>query len=393
MLFLLVALARAAPQCAIGDAQCQKSSATASSCAAGGPALQLRSTSLATDYVEVQSGGRGLLPWITEAYPETIGGGETDGFPLVLQASGTGNLTDVLDALRPYLANISEYGAVLARGLPAPRSAEQMSHLGAALAAEHLGERREYAGGGTSKSRRSAFVRTASDEPHWQTMEPHQDMGHSSEFPLFLGFCVGIGLPAGVGGQTLLVDDRKVTQDLRDAGILDLFEQKGGVRYEKLFHSTRVWDGPMRNFSWQVRFFAETQEEVDAQFEGKPFAWSWREDGALVLRNTEPVVRTHPRTGEELWFNGVHTNHRSYYDDAKHIDTSQGPPMDTAFGDGDPIPADVMTTVRSTIWRNAVPVKLNQYDVLVVDNMRASHGRLSWAEGHPREMWQTHFAG
>jgi hypothetical protein len=92
-----------------------------------------------------------------------------------------------------------------------------------------------------------------------------------------------------------------------------------------------------------------------------------------------------------VWFNGVHTNHRSYYDDARHIDTTQGPPMDTLFGTGEPIPADVLQTVRSTIWRNAVPIRLHQHDLLLVDNLVVGHGRMRWQEGLPREIWQTHF--
>ena len=44
-----------------------------------------------------------------------------------------------------------------------------------------------------------------------------------------------------------------MTTELEEAGIVDLFDRKGGVRYEKLFHSHAVWDGSMRNFSWQAR--------------------------------------------------------------------------------------------------------------------------------------------
>lgn len=53
------------------------------------------------------------------------------------------------------------------------------------------------------------------------------------------------------------------------------------------------------------------------------------EEGVISFREVLPATRAHPQTGEKVWFNGVHTNHRSYYDEAAHVDTSLGSPMHT----------------------------------------------------------------
>ena len=59
---------------------------------------------------------------------------------------------------------------VLFRGLPAPREPNELSEIVTQL--HELGRPKEYVGGGTSKTHRAPFVRTASDEPASQTMEP-----------------------------------------------------------------------------------------------------------------------------------------------------------------------------------------------------------------------------
>ena len=104
-----------------------------------------------------------------------------------------------------------------------------------------------------------------------------------------------------------------------------------------------------------------------------------------------PVVRTHPRTGEDIWFNGVHTNHRSYYVEAAHVDTSDGSPMDTTFADGTPIPEETIAQIRAAVWSNSRAVRLQSGDLVIVDNYLAWHGRMGWVPPHPRKVLLTHF--
>jgi len=107
--------------------------------------------------------------------------------------------------------------------------------------------------------------------------------------------------------------------------------------------------------------------------------------------NVEPVRRPHPLLKCLLWFNGVHTNHESYYLHAQHIDTSLGAPMTTSLGNGEPLPEDTLVQIRAAFWRHSVPFRLLRGDLLVVDNMLAAHGRMSWPSLLPRQLLLTHF--
>jgi hypothetical protein len=96
-------------------------------------------------------------------------------------------------------------------------------------------------------------------------------------------------------------------------------------------------------------------------------------------------------TGETLWFNGIHTNHRDYFDLAPHIDTTDGSPFDTFFADGGEISAEVLAQIRASIWTRARAVALKSGDVVIVDNLLAAHGRMGWTPGVERKMILNHF--
>ena len=59
---------------------------------------------------------------------------------------------------------------------------------------------------------------------------------------------------------------------------------------------------------------------------------------------------------------------------------------------GTPIPDETIATIRAILWRSSVAIPLQSGDLVVVDNMLACHGRMSWLPGNPRKMLLTHFS-
>lgn len=282
--------------------------------------------------------------------------------------------------------SLLKHGAVLFKGLPI-RTPEDFSVFAANLGWTVT----TLVNGGTERSILAANVRTASDEPANHTIEPHCDMAHNPVFPGKIAFFMLEGPPANVGGETVLVDIRNVTAQLKASGLSEVFESHGGggVMYRKVLWSAQHVD---HSFTWQKRFFTEDRDEVDAKLRAMGnVIWRWTENDVLEFENTQPATTTHPVTGEELWFNGIHTNHKTYYETAPHIDTSLGSPMNALFGDGEEIDDETLALIRSTWWDNAVALALTSGDLCIVDNMLAGHGRMGWIPPHPRRMLLTHF--
>jgi len=335
--------------------------------------------------------GRAALPsGESTLLPETISPPTSAGFPLVLLATELAGTTDVLACAREVgkllgsggLLNL--HGAVLLRGLPV-RTPEDFGAFCAALGwmPSKLG------GGGTARTVLAGNIRTASDEPPEHTIEPHMDMAHNPTYPSKIGFMMLHGPPAGCGGETVLVDMRLVTRDMKALGLDRHFASRGGVLYRK-----KLWSAERasHSFTWQRRFFAPSRQEVDAQLTRGGFNdIKWGDDESVSYTNTLPVMTTHPETQEPLWFNGVHTNHRDYFDLAPHIDTRDGSPFDTCYADGGEIGAETLAQVRASMWGRAVAVTLQTGDIVIVDNLLAAHGRLGWTPGVPRMMLLNHF--
>jgi len=91
------------------------------------------------------------------------------------------------------------------------------------------------------------------------------------------------------------------------------------------------------------------------------------------------------RTGEEVWFNQAPQFHPSDYPEEiyksvlavyKHDDEL---PQNVRFGDGSPIDVDVLHKVRRTMKSLAVAFPWQEGDLLVLDNLLVSHGRMPFS--------------
>lgn len=170
---------------------------------------------------------------------------------------------------------------------------------------------------------------------------------------------------------------------------LDRFAARGGVAYQKQLWST---DKVTHAYTWQTFFFTSDLHEAKRQVVARDPNARVGDDGSISFSEVLPATPAHPITGEPTWFNGVHTNHRSYYEDAAHVDTSAGSPMDTEYADGSPIEEQTIALIRAAYWNHSVAVQMEGGDIAFVDNMLAAHGRMGWVPGHPRKVLLAHFS-
>ena len=98
--------------------------------------------------------------------------------------------------------------------------------------------------------------------------------------------------------------------------------------------------------------------------------------------NTRPAFMPHPDTGEKIWFNAIHVAHVSaltespMYPGKDKLDTVYS--WNTTYGDGSPIEAEVIQHIRACMWQSTYAFQWKTGDMLIVDNMNALHGRLSY---------------
>jgi alpha-ketoglutarate-dependent taurine dioxygenase len=210
---------------------------------------------------------------------------------------------------------------------------------------------------------------TATEFPRAYTIPVHCENAYQSSWPMTLFFYCR--QPALIGGATPLADVAATTGAI-DADVRQLFAQKG-VMYVRNY-------GSGIDLSWQDVFQTTSPAEVEAFCAGRGIEYRWGEQGALQTRQVRPGLMRHPVSGRELWFNQAHLFHISSIEQQTR-DAMEGLfdadklPRNAYFGDGTPIPLDVLDHIREAYARHTIAFPWQAHDILMVDNMQVAHGR------------------
>lgn len=233
-------------------------------------------------------------------------------------------------------------------------------------------------GGGVSRATidSSAWLNAAEGAPAELRIQFHNEMAYSRRFPKYVAFAMF--QPADKDGTTLVVDNVKVTQRLSE----DLKRKMHalGVRYIRLLHDESETDLLDYFNSWQSAFCTSDPYTAMANATGPDMFADWYEGpgGTRRLRHTAwaPVFVTHPVWGE-LYFTSVLNRHASWLNG--HVVFGQLPfdqrPYQCVWGDGAAFSDSELAELRETHDRAMEKVQLKKGDILVVDNLRAQHGR------------------
>jgi alpha-ketoglutarate-dependent taurine dioxygenase len=196
----------------------------------------------------------------------------------------------------------------------------------------------------------------------------HNESSHLASWPLRqFFFCI---TPAPDRGETPLLDCRTV-YDALDPELRDEFAEKG-LMY-------------VRNFSegidvpWQDFFHTDDKAEVEKICADGGMSCEWTDNG-LRIRQLAPAITTHPRTGEKLFFNQVQLHHVSCLDDEtrsalRQLFADEDMPRNVYYGDGTPIPDEVIDRVGDLFEELCVEFPWQSGDLIAVDNMLVAHAR------------------
>jgi pimeloyl-ACP methyl ester carboxylesterase/alpha-ketoglutarate-dependent taurine dioxygenase len=297
------------------------------------------------------------------------------------------------------LDKLTEHGAILARGFDVG-SAAAFERIARAVEPEL---KNDYLGT-SPRNGLTEYVFSASELPPHYPIPAHCEMSFVAEPPRRLFFCC-LEPNEGPGGETPIVDFRKVVKDLEPA-VLDRFARLG-VR------NVRNYDGPRTGRGvdvwklkrWDEMFRTTDRAVVEQKCRENGLEATWQADDRLRLTNTQPAIKMHPETGEAVWFNHAQVFHPSAAaGEYRRIAERMGPipylglslvaeaavrlkaktqPLDEqamacTYGDGTPIPDADMDAVREAVWKNMVFFRWRKGDVLILDNHAVAHGRMPY---------------
>jgi len=325
-------------------------------------------------------------------FPDSVLRGPMPGFkaPFLVQADERtagmprGDLLARLTDGRAWLDGaLLDCGAVLLRGFDALRTADDVEAVARTLSPRIM----DYRGGTTVRSQVTAAVVTASDAPRFFPIGLHQELSYQSEVPdRLLFFCE---TPPGRGGQTPLADMRNVYRRIPE-DVRQRFESRG-CRLQRMLAPRR---GRIGLRPWPEVFEPTDPRAVERLAAEHGWQVEWLPGQMLrPLNEVRPASRTHPVSGERVWFNQAHLmNPSTVAADLR----AEGRPVAArvaafagrlrrgparyliTYGDGSHIPEADLDAVREAIRAEVILFDWMRGDLLIVDNYLMAHGRRSY---------------
>ena len=227
----------------------------------------------------------------------------------------------------------------------------------------------DYTERSTPRSEVGDGVFTSTEYPAREVIPQHCESSYASAWPGRLAFYCAT--PAETGGATPVTDVARVLEDI-PAEVLRELERRG-LRYVRNYGSGVGLD-------WREAFQTDSREEVDRFCAAGGLEREWLEDDRLRTVRRAPALAAHPRTGQRIWFNHLLLFHQSSLPGTLRQDLvalfgEDGLPNDVLYGDGEPVPDEAVAAVRAAFARHVRRFDWQRHDLMVIDNMRWSHGR------------------
>lgn len=264
-------------------------------------------------------------------------------------------------------AHLLNYGGILFRNFGV-NSAAEFERIAKSICPQLL----DYVGGAAPRIKVSGKIYTSTEFSPKHPISLHSELNYSNKWPMkIFFFCLEAPQK---GGATPIADCRRILERMNPE-IKDPFVKKG-VMYVRNFHS-----GTGPGLSWQKSFETADKSAVENFCQQAGMDFEWRSGDRLRIREVRPAVATHPKTGESVWFNQAELFHPSVLGDevyealltTMNIDEL---PVNAFYGDGTPIELPVLREIRRLYQQEAVLFPWQKRDILLLDNMLASHGRM-----------------
>jgi alpha-ketoglutarate-dependent taurine dioxygenase len=229
----------------------------------------------------------------------------------------------------------------------------------------------EYREPSTPRTEVQNKIYTSTEYPPDRAILLHNEMSYSDAWPMKVWFyCVQA---AQEGGETPIADSRQVFALLNE-------EVKKRFAERQVMYVRNFGDG--FGLSWQTVFGTSSREDVEGHCRRAGIEFQWKDHDRLRTQQVRQAVATHPRTGEQVWFNQAHVHNILSLEPALResllaVAEDQDYPLDinTSYGDGSPIEAATLENIHAAYKQSTVAFPWQVGDILMVDNMLVAHGR------------------
>ncbi len=265
-------------------------------------------------------------------------------------------------------AKLDHHAGILFRGFGVASTQELQEAIRSSC-----GDLLEYSDRVQPRSQVDKNVYTSTLYPPDQSIEMHNESSYAFTWALRISFlCLQ---PALEGGATPVADCRRLLRAI-DPEVRARFLEK------KVMYVRNFGDG--FGITWQEAFGTEDREEMEAFCRRTGVEVEWKEGGRLRTRSVRPAVLTHPRTGDEVWFNAAVSSHISTIESSVREALLQefapeDMPKNSFYGDGSEIEAEALAEIRRAYRETSIQFPWQKGDVLLLDNMLAAHGRTPYS--------------
>jgi alpha-ketoglutarate-dependent taurine dioxygenase len=288
-----------------------------------------------------------------------------DHLPFTLEDAEPKGLEWLSGHARRIMQSVDRFGAVLIRGF----SSWRQEDLGAAVEIVSAERPLDYVYRSTPRTELARGVYTATEYPSGMTIPLHNENAYQRDWPLLLFFYCQ--QPAEVGGQTTLADTLAVTGRLNQQ-TREKFAAKG-IMYVRNYREDI-------DLPWTAVFQTTSRREVEEYCSANDISFEWLDGNTLRTRQVCAAEQRHPVTGDPVWFNQVHLFHpsaleRKTREAMRRMFREEDLPRNAMYGDGSALEEAELMAIRNAFENESVGVNWRKGDLLVLDNMRVSHGR------------------
>eukprot|EP01018_Ginkgo_biloba_P001997 Gb_02714 [translate_table: standard] len=263
-------------------------------------------------------------------------------------------------------SHLHSSGAVLLRDFPI-HSASDFNVVVEAFGYEEL----PYIGGAAPRTKVVGRVFTANESPPDQKIPFHHEMAQVPEYPAKLFFFCEVE-PA-VGGETPIVLSHLVYKRMADQfpDFVRKLEEHGLI-YIRILGESDDPSSPIGR-GWQSTFLTKNKDEAEKRAARLGMKLEWLEDGGVkTIMGPIPAIKIDVSRGHKTWFNSMVAAYTGWKD------ARNDPEKAVTFGDGTPLPSDVIIACLRILDEESVAIPWHRGDVLLLDNLAVLHSRRSF---------------